>query len=85
MRHHSAGAPALLTPPQRADNLVINTMNRRSQVIVKEALSTEADDDVAICEWARIGIGIPLTFSRRRSPRPTSALVRITDSTRTSS
>jgi hypothetical protein len=57
MRHHSAGAPVLLTPLQRAYNLVNNTMNRRSQVIVKEALSTEADDDVAISEWARIGIG----------------------------
>jgi hypothetical protein len=84
MRHHSAGAPALLTPLQRADNLVDNTMNRRSQVIVKEARSTEADDYAAIGEWA-IGDGIPLTFLRRRSPRPTSALVRITDSTRTSS
>jgi hypothetical protein len=84
MRHHSAGAPALLTPLQRADNLLDNTMNRRSQVLVKEARSTEADDDVAIGEWA-IGVGIPLTFLRRRSPRPTSALVRITDSTRTSS
>jgi hypothetical protein len=80
MRHHSAGAPALLMPLQRADNLLDNTMNRRSQVLVKEARSTEADDDVVIGEWA-IGVGIPLT--RRRSP--TSALVRITDSTRTSS
>jgi hypothetical protein len=51
MRHHSAGAPALLTPLQRADNLVINTMNRRSQVLVKEARSTEVDDEVAIGEW----------------------------------
>jgi hypothetical protein len=56
MRHHSAGAPALLTPPQRADNLVINTMNRRNQVIVKEARSTEAGDDAAIGEWARSGL-----------------------------
>jgi tRNA A37 methylthiotransferase MiaB len=58
MRHHSAGAPALLTPLQRADNLVVNTMNRRgqvlvNQVLVKEARSTVADDDVAIGEWAR--------------------------------
>jgi hypothetical protein len=84
MRHHSAGAPTLLTPLQRADNLLVNTMNRRSQVLVKEARFTEADDDVAIGEWA-IGIGIPLTFLMCRSPRPTSALVRITDSTRTPS
>jgi hypothetical protein len=47
MRHHSAGAPALLTPLQRADNLVVNTMNRRGQVLVKEARSTVADNDVA--------------------------------------
>jgi hypothetical protein len=63
MRHHSAGAPALLTPLQRADNLVVDTMNRRgqvlvnqvlvNQVLVKEARSTVADDDVAIGEWAR--------------------------------
>ena len=52
MRHHIAGAPALLTPLQRADNLVVNTMNRRGQVLVKEARSTVADDDVAIGEWA---------------------------------
>jgi hypothetical protein len=61
MRHHSAGAPALLTPLQRADNLVVNTMHRRGQVLVKEARSTVADDDLAddlaIGEWARIGIG----------------------------
>ena len=50
MRHHSAGAPALLTPLQRADNLLVNTMNRRGQVLVKEARSTVADDDVAIGE-----------------------------------
>jgi hypothetical protein len=31
MRHHSAGAPALLTPLQRADNLVVNTMNRQGR------------------------------------------------------
>ena len=57
MRHHSAGAPALLTPLQRAENLVGDTMNRRgqvlvNQVLVKEARSTVADDDVAIGEWA---------------------------------
>jgi hypothetical protein len=52
MRHHSTGAPALLTPLQRADNLVVNTMNRRGQVLVKEARSTVAHDDVAIGEWA---------------------------------
>ena len=57
MRHHSAGALALLAPLQPADNLVVNTMNRRGQVLVKEARSTVADDDVAIGEWARIGIG----------------------------
>jgi hypothetical protein len=46
--------------PQRCsepDNLVVNTMNRGGQVLVKEARSTVADDDVAIGEWARIGIG----------------------------
>ncbi|MEA3133321.1 MAG: hypothetical protein QOG17_1167 [Gammaproteobacteria bacterium] len=52
MRHHSAGAPELLTPLQRADNLVVNTMHRRGQVLVKVARSTVADDDVAIGEWA---------------------------------
>jgi hypothetical protein len=35
-----------------SDNLVDNTMNRRGQVLVKEARSTVADDDVAIGEWA---------------------------------
>jgi hypothetical protein len=62
MRHHSAGAPALLTPLQRADNLVVNTMNRRGQVLVKEARSTVADDDVAIGEWATIGSVISVDF-----------------------
>ena len=56
-RHHSAGAPALLTPLPPADNLVVNTMNRRGQVLVKEARSAVADDDVAIGEWAKIWIG----------------------------
>jgi hypothetical protein len=32
----------LLTPPQRADNLVVNTMNRRGQVLVNKCLSTSA-------------------------------------------
>jgi hypothetical protein len=50
------GAPALLAPRQPADNLVVNTVNRRGRVLVKEARSTVADDDVAIGEWVRIGI-----------------------------
>jgi hypothetical protein len=50
MRHHSAGAPALLTPLQPAHNLVVNTMNRRGQGLVKDARSTVADDNVAIGE-----------------------------------
>ncbi len=37
MGHHSAGAPALLTPLQRADNLVVNTMNRRGQVLIGQS------------------------------------------------
>ena len=56
-RYHSAGVPVLLTPLPPADNLVVNTMNRRGQVLVKEARSAVADDDVAIGEWARIWIG----------------------------
>jgi hypothetical protein len=44
MRHHGAGAPAWLTPPQRADNLAVNTSNRRGQMLVKEVRSTVADD-----------------------------------------
>jgi hypothetical protein len=56
MRHHSAGAPALLTPLQRADNLLVNTMNRRSQVLVKEARSTEANDDGQLAN-GRSGFG----------------------------
>jgi len=57
MRHRSAGAPALLTPLQPAHNLVVNTMNRRGQGLVKDARSTVADDNVAIGEWAWIRIG----------------------------
>jgi hypothetical protein len=37
MGHHSAGAPALITPLQRADNLVVNTMNRRGQVLIGQS------------------------------------------------
>jgi hypothetical protein len=44
-------------------------------VLVKEARSTVADDDIAIGEWARIGIG-QLTFLRCRSPTPTSCVYR---------
>ena len=64
MRHHSAGAPALLTPLQRADNLVVNTMNRRGQVLVKEARSTVADDDVAIGAWLGSGSVISVNFPK---------------------
>ena len=37
-------------------------MNRRGQVLVKEARSTVADDDVAIGEWAKIGSVISVDF-----------------------
>ena len=37
-------------------------MNRRGQVLVKEARSTVADDEVAIGEWATIGSVISVAF-----------------------
>jgi hypothetical protein len=52
----------LLTPLQPTANLVVNTMNRRGQVLVKEARSTVADDEVAIGEWATIGSVISVDF-----------------------
>ena len=50
----------MLTPLQPTANLVVNTMNRR--VLVEEARSTVADDDVAIGEWAKIGSVISVDF-----------------------
>ena len=46
--------PSSLTPLQPFDYPVVNAMNRGGQVLV---CSTVADDDIAIREWARIGIG----------------------------
>ena len=37
-------------------------MNRQRQVVVKEARSTVADDEVAIGEWATIGSVISVVF-----------------------
>jgi hypothetical protein len=51
----------LLSALQPTNHLVANTMNRRGQVLVKEARSNVADDDIAIGEWVRMGIG-QLTF-----------------------
>ena len=48
-------APALLPPLQPPDNLLVNAMNGRRQVLVGELRSTVADDDIAIGE--RLGSG----------------------------
>jgi hypothetical protein len=53
----------LLTPLQPADNLVVNTMNRRGQVLVKEARSNVADDDMAqLANGQRSGSVISVNF-----------------------
>src|SRR5437762_14200844 len=52
------------------DELVADTMNFRGQVLVKEARSPVADDDISIGEWAASGSVPPLTFLRCRSLRP---------------
>ena len=41
-------APTLLTTLQPSDNLVVNAMHRRGEVLVSELRSTVADDDIAI-------------------------------------
>jgi hypothetical protein len=78
-------APALFTALQPFDDLVVNAMHCGGKVLVGELRSHVAHDDIAIGAWVGLGSVITRRLARRcRSPRPTSALVRIPHSSRAS-